>query len=82
SITAIIAAGMTLIILIAGIDLSVGSVLAFTGALAAGMIAAKLPLIAVIPATLLIGLAFGLINGLFVTRWGIPSFITTLAVMV
>ncbi|MFM1654839.1 ABC transporter permease [Brevibacillus sp. B_LB10_24] len=82
SITAIIAAGMTLIILIAGIDLSVGSVLAFTGAAAAGMIAAKLPLVVVLPATLLVGLLFGLVNGLFVTRWGIPSFITTLAVMV
>nr|WP_019121242.1 ribose ABC transporter permease [Brevibacillus massiliensis] len=82
SITAIIAAGMTLIILIAGIDLSVGSVLAFTGAIAAGMITANLPLVVVLPVTLLIGLLFGLINGLFVTRWGIPSFITTLALMV
>jgi ribose transport system permease protein len=82
SITAIIAAGMTLVILIAGIDLSVGSVLAFTGAIAAGLIAAQLPLAVVIIATLFVGLLFGLVNGVFVTRWGIPSFITTLAVMV
>lgn len=82
SITAIIAAGMTLVILIAGIDLSVGSVLAFTGAVAAGMMTANVPLLVVIPATLIVGLVFGLVSGLFVTRWGIPSFITTLAVMV
>ncbi len=82
SITAIIAAGMTLVILIAGIDLSVGSILAFTGAVAAGMLTANVPLFIVIPATLIVGLLFGLVSGLFVTRWGIPSFITTLAVMV
>ncbi len=82
SITAIIAAGMTLIILIAGIDLSVGSVLAFSGAIAAGMLSAHVPLVVVILATLVVGLLFGLINGVFVTRWGIPSFITTLALMV
>jgi ribose transport system permease protein len=82
SITAIIAAGMTLVILIAGIDLSVGSVMAFSGAIAAGMLTAQWPLGVALIAALLVGLGFGIINGLFVTRWGIPSFITTLAVMV
>jgi len=36
----------------------------------------------VIVVTLAVGMVFGLLNGLFITRWGIPSFITTLAVMV
>jgi len=82
SVTAIIAAGMTLVILIAGIDLSVGSILAFSGAVAAGMLTAQMPLPLVILITLAVGVVFGLLNGLFITRWGIPSFITTLAVMV
>lgn len=82
SITAIIAAGMTLVILVAGIDLSVGSVMAFTGAVAAGMLTANVPLLLVLVGTLAIGALFGMCNGLFVTRWGIPAFITTLGLMV
>ncbi|MGO0062678.1 ABC transporter permease [Brevibacillus fluminis] len=82
SITAIIAAGMTLVILVAGIDLSVGSVMAFTGAVAAGMLTANVPLLLILVGTLAIGALFGMCNGLFVTRWGIPAFITTLGLMV
>ncbi|EOD53933.1 ribose ABC transporter permease, partial [Aeromonas molluscorum 848] len=49
SVNAIMAVGMTLVILTAGIDLSVGSVLALCGALAATMVAMELPIALVIP---------------------------------
>lgn len=82
SIMAIIAAGMTLVILTAGIDLSVGSVLAFSGAIAAGMITANVPIFIVLLITLIVGLLLGYTNGLFVAKFGVPAFITTLALMV
>lgn len=82
SIIAIIASGMTLIILLAGIDLSVGAVMAFSGAILAGAFTAGWPLWIAILAALAVGLLFGLVNGFFVARFGIPSFIVTLAVMV
>ena len=81
SITAIIAAGMTLVILIAGIDLSVGSILAFTGAMVAGMLTAKYSLPVAMLLGLGIGTLFGVANGLVVTKFGVPAFIVTLALM-
>lgn len=81
SITAIIAAGMTLVILISGIDLSVGSILAFSGATVAGMLSANVPLPLAIALALLVGTLFGLTNGFLVTKFGVPSFIVTLALM-
>lgn len=82
SITAIIAAGMTIVILIAGIDLSVGSILAFAGAVTAGALSASVPLPLALLLALAVGLAFGVVNGFFITRWGVPAFIATLAIMV
>jgi ribose transport system permease protein len=82
SVTAIIAAGMTLVILIAGIDLSVGSVMAFAGAVVAGMLTAGLSLPLALLLSIAVGLVFGLINGMFVAKGGVPSFIATLAIMV
>ncbi len=81
SITAIVAAGMTLVILIAGIDLSVGSILAFTGAMVAGMLTAKMTLPFAILLALGVGALIGLVNGLIVTKFGVPAFIVTLALM-
>lgn len=81
SITAIIAAGMTLVILIAGIDLSVGSILALSGAIVAGMLTAKIALPLAILLVLGMGLFFGFVNGLVVTKFGVPAFIVTLALM-
>lgn len=81
SITAIIAAGMTLVILIAGIDLSVGSILAFSGATVAGMLTAQIALPLAIVLALLVGVLIGLTNGLIVTKFGVPAFIVTLALM-
>ena len=82
SIIAIIATGMTLVILIAGIDLSVGAVMAFSGAILAGVLTAGLPLWVAVLASTLVGLLFGLINGVIVSNFGVPSFIATLAIMV
>jgi ribose transport system permease protein len=82
SIIAIIASGMTLVILLAGIDLSVGAVMAFSGAILAGALTAGWPLPLALLAALGVGLLFGIFNGLFVARFGIPSFIVTLAIMV
>jgi ribose transport system permease protein len=82
SIIAIIASGMTLVILLAGIDLSVGAVMAFSGAILAGALTAGWPLPLALLAALAVGLLFGILNGFFVARFGIPSFIVTLAIMV
>lgn len=82
SIVAIVSLGMTLVILTAGIDLSVGSVMAFSGAIAAGALTAGLPLPIAILACLIVGILLGFVNGMVVSKGGVPSFIATLAVMV
>lgn len=82
SITAIIAVGMTLVIIICGIDLSVGSVVGLSTVMMGVFITnwGLSPFIG-IPATLLIGAFFGLIIGLSVAYVGIPPFIITLGMM-
>lgn len=78
----IIAAGMTFVLIIAGIDLSVGSVMALCGAiLGTVVINWQLPLAAGILLCCLTGLFCGLLNGLVVVRWKLPSFIVTLAML-
>ena len=81
SINAIIAVGMTFVIITAGIDLSVGSIMAFAGVVLAGALNAGIP----IPIAMLIGLgvgaACGLVNGLLITYGGLPPFISTLGMM-
>lgn len=81
SVNSVIAIGMTLVILTAGIDLSVGSILAITGALCASMIAVGLtPFIAIIIA-LIVGLVLGIFNGLLVSVAKLQPFIVTLVTM-
>jgi ribose transport system permease protein len=78
SINMVLAAGMTFVILTGGIDLSVGSVLAISAM--AALIASLIPgwgLLG-IPAALLTGLLFGLVNGALVAFLGLPPFIVTL----
>ncbi|MDQ7247554.1 ABC transporter permease [Dongia sedimenti] len=79
SIAAIVAIGVMCTIVIAGIDLSVGSVVAFCGVLFAQMCAhgLALPLAALI--TLAAGLLVGATNAFAIGRLGIPAFIVTLA---
>ncbi|WP_434570346.1 ribose ABC transporter permease [Pseudomonas sp. Z3-6] len=81
SINAIIAVGMTCVILTGGIDLSVGPVMALSGTLTAGLMIAGLPPGLAIGAGMLIGLAFGIGNGLFVAYLHMPPIIVTLATM-
>lgn len=79
--TAVLAAGMSFAILTAGIDLSVGSVVALAGVLCADTLSAGWGLAAGIGSGLLVGIGVGLSNGLVVTKLGIPPFIATLAMM-
>ncbi len=81
SINAIIAVGMTLVILTAGIDLSVGSILALCGALAASMVALELPLFVTLCLTLAAGLALGAISGIIIAKGHVQAFIATLVSM-
>jgi ribose transport system permease protein len=81
SIYGIMAVGMTFVILTGGIDLSVGSVLAVSGAICAGMLKAGNPIILVLLATLGVGVGCGLVTGLFVTKARITPFVVTLGMM-
>jgi len=86
SIYGIIAVGMTFVILTAGVDLSVGSLLAFAGmagAIVAGLIGADVPLswIAALATAIFAGAAAGYLQGKAVTVLGIPPFIVTLGGM-
>ncbi len=81
SIDALLAFGMTLVILTGGIDLSVGAVSALVGTIFAGMVANSLPQgVALLLALVFAGI-IGLCNGLVVTRLQLPSIVVTLAMM-
>ncbi|AEI94172.1 multiple monosaccharide ABC transporter permease [Roseobacter litoralis] len=78
----IMALGMLIVIVGGHIDLSVGSVMGFVGALAAVMMVNyDLPAIVAIPVCLLAGTLIGAAQGYWVAYWSIPSFIVTLAGM-
>lgn len=82
TINAILAVGMTFVILTSGIDLSVGSVMALSGTMMAGLIInAGLPPALAVLIGIAIGGATGLINGLLVAYAKIPAIIVTLAMM-
>jgi ribose transport system permease protein len=82
SIIAVISFGMTMVILTGGIDLSVGSMLAFSGAVAAGMMVnSGLNVFLAILIGLAAGTALGLFNGIAVAKAKLPAFIVTLAMM-
>ena len=78
----VVAIGMTLVIVCRQIDISVGSLFGVC-AVTAGLLAAQgLPLIAVIPITLVVGGLMGALNGALVAYLGLPSIVVTLATMV
>ena len=79
--TLIVAVGMTFVITTGGIDLSVGSTVALTNALAAIALAAGLPWPLVALAMLLLGAVIGAVQGWFAAYQQIPSFIVTLAAL-
>jgi D-xylose transport system permease protein len=82
AVNGILAVGMTFVILIAGIDLSIGSVVAFAGiSVAYFQVILGWPTVPSIAGALLCGTAAGMFNGFFVTRFSIHPFIITLGMM-
>lgn len=80
-INGFIALGMTFVILTGGIDLSVGSTLALTSAIFAGLLQGGMPTILAILIALGLGLILGLVNGILITKGKLAPFIVTLATM-
>ena len=81
SIIGIVSLGMTLVIIVGGIDLSVGSIVAFCGILFAILLSSGMSLFFAILIVLAIGSSLGFINGILITRGKIPAFIVTLGLM-
>lgn len=79
---AVLAVGMTLIIVIRHIDLSVGYIAGFLGAIAAILLTKyAMPVWITIAVVLVLGASIGIVIGFLVTKMGIPSFVVTLAGM-
>lgn len=81
STNALIAFGMTFVIITGGIDLSVGSVLALSSAFSAGFMVSGMNAILAVALGLLMGAVFGLLSGLLITKGKMAPFIATLAAM-
>ncbi len=78
----LLACGMTMVIILGGIDLSVGSVIALSGVIAAGCVSRYgMPIAPSMIVGILIGVIFGLFNGFVISKTTIPPFIVTLATM-
>ena len=78
---ALIAFGMTFVILTGGIDLSVGSILALSSALTAGLLGSGMPVTLAILISLIMGCILGMMNGLLISYGKLAPFIVTLATM-
>ncbi len=77
-----LACGMTMVIILGGIDLSVGSIIAMSGCVAAGCVSRyNLPLAVALLCGVLVGLVVGMFNGYVISSTTIPPFIVTLATM-
>lgn len=81
SINAIVAVGMTFVIISGGIDLSVGSIVALSGVVLGALLQDGQPLAVALAAALAVGIACGLLNGALVSVGGLPPFIATLGMM-
>jgi len=81
TINGIISVGMAYVILTAGIDLSVGSVLALCTVVAADLLQKGVPVPLAVIAGLGLGAGLGLVNGLIITKARVPPFVTTLGMM-
>jgi ribose transport system permease protein len=81
SINAIVAAGMTFVIISGGIDLSVGSIVALSGVALGALLQDGQPAAVAIPAALAAGIGCGLLNGLLISFGRLPPFIVTLGMM-
>jgi ribose transport system permease protein len=78
----ILGVGMTFVILTRGIDLSVGSIVAFSGVLGATLMELRVPIPLMVICSLAAGTVIGVVNGLGVALWRVPAFIMTLGTMV
>ena len=76
---AVMACGMTLVLIIQQIDLSIGYVAGFLGACAATLLSRGVAVPLVLPLILLAGIAIGSLEGLIIGKVGVPAFVTTLA---
>ncbi len=81
SVNAIIAVGMTFVILTGGIDLSVGSILAISGALAGYILKTTGSVTVALITAIVVGAIIGILNGILVSKWKVQAFIVTLASM-
>jgi ribose transport system permease protein len=81
SINAIVAVGMTFVIISGGIDLSVGSIVALSGVVLGTLLHEGQPVAIALPAALLVGVAAGLLNGALISFGRLPPFIATLGMM-
>lgn len=92
SVNVCISVGMTLVVLMAGIDLSVGSILAFTSAICAGLLKNGIAIESLdlfigftvlggVLSAMLIGLLLGIFNGWVITKFSLPPFVVTLAML-
>jgi ribose transport system permease protein len=81
SVTAILGAGLTFVIITAGIDLSVGSAVGVTAFVAVALALNGFPALVAVAAALLAGVVVGAVNGVLVARLGLASFIVTLAAL-
>ena len=81
TINAVIAVGMTFVILSAGIDLSVGSIVAISGVVLANRLQSGAPLPVAILCGLGVGALCGLVSGILITKGKLPPFISTLGMM-
>lgn len=78
----LVSIGMTFVILVAGIDLSVGSILALSGMTVSLLLSQSMNPILAIVLTLLVGALLGFISGFVSTKFMVPAFVATLAMMV
>ena len=81
SINAIVAVGMTFVIVSGGIDLSVGSIVALSGVALGAMLQGGQPIVMAIAGSLMVGIFCGLLNGLLISIGRLPPFIATLGMM-
>jgi len=81
SFSLLLASGLTLVIITAGIDLSVGSMLALTSVFTCSLLSMQIPTLVAVPLGMIFSLLLGAINGIGVAYLRIPSFIVTLAML-
>jgi ribose/xylose/arabinose/galactoside ABC-type transport system permease subunit len=79
--TAVLSAGMTFVIISGAIDLSVGSIVGFSGVVCADLIARGFGMGTGVAAGVVSGVLIGAVNGLVTTRLRVPAFVVTLAMM-